>query len=126
MVNKKFATAINCMDGRVQAPVIIYMKMKYDIDYVDMITEPGPNKVLAENKDTAIIESIKKRVAISVEKHGSKIITISGHYDCSGNSANEENQKKQISIAIKTVRAWHPRLKIIGLWINKNWTVYEV
>lgn len=34
----KFATAINCMDGRVQIPVIEYIKSKYEVDYVDMIT----------------------------------------------------------------------------------------
>ncbi len=36
-----FATAINCMDGRVQLPVIAYLKSKYVVDYVDAITEPG-------------------------------------------------------------------------------------
>ena len=126
MMNKKFATAINCMDGRVQAPVVIYMKMIYEVDYVDMITEPGPSKILAENKDAALIESIKNRVAISVEKHGSKIIVISGHYDCAGNPTIEESQKKQISDAKKFVRKWYPNIKIIGLWIDKDWIAYEV
>jgi Putative carbonic anhydrase len=33
----KFGTAINCMDGRVQEPVINWMKVRYGLDYVDMI-----------------------------------------------------------------------------------------
>ncbi len=37
----KFVTAINCMDGRVQIPVIEYLKNNYGINYVDMITAPG-------------------------------------------------------------------------------------
>ena len=32
-----FATAINCMDGRVQIPVIEYLKKEFKVDYVDMI-----------------------------------------------------------------------------------------
>ena len=44
-----FACAINCMDGRVQGAVKNYIKENYKIDYVDMVTEPGPNKILAEN-----------------------------------------------------------------------------
>ena len=59
-MNKKFATAINCMDGRAQEPVIEYMKKSYGVDYVDMITEPGPNRILAENKEASIIEFLKK------------------------------------------------------------------
>lgn len=40
----KFAAAINCMDGRTQVPVIEFLKNKYGVDYVDMITEPDPTR----------------------------------------------------------------------------------
>ncbi len=50
-----FATAINCMDGRVQIPAIEWLKRRHQIDYVDMITEPGPNKILSENRERAIV-----------------------------------------------------------------------
>lgn len=36
----KFATAINCIDGRTQLPVIEWARKKYGVDYVDMITKP--------------------------------------------------------------------------------------
>lgn len=70
----KFATAINCIDGRVQIPVIKYIKNKYQVDYVDMITLPGPDKVLARNKDKSALHSIKKCVEISINLHGSRLI----------------------------------------------------
>jgi len=54
MSNQKFATAINCMDGRVQTPVIKWLKNEYKVNYIDMITEPGPNKILAESKENSI------------------------------------------------------------------------
>ena len=78
----EFATAINCIDERVQIPVIEYIKSKYEVYYIDMITLPGPNKVLAESKDKSALESIKRCVEISVNLHGSKLIAVSGHYDC--------------------------------------------
>ena len=59
-MTKKFATAINCMDGRTQQSVIEYMKRTFSVDFVDMITEPGPNKILAEGKCINLIESLKK------------------------------------------------------------------
>jgi hypothetical protein len=80
-----FCTSIHCMDGRIQGPIIRQVKKEYSIDYVDTVTEPGPCKILAENRDKLRVESILNRVNISVHKHGSKLILISGHYDCAGN-----------------------------------------
>ena len=56
MNKKMFATTINCIDGRVQVPVIEYIKLTYGFDYVDMITSAGPNLILAEN-DNCITRS---------------------------------------------------------------------
>ena len=118
----KFATAINCIDGRVQIPVIDYFKKKYKINYVDIITVPGANKILAENKD-GTIEAIKKYLTISVNVHKSKIAAIVGHYDCAGNPANKETQLNDIIAAMKNVASWGLNVDIIGLWVDKNWKV---
>ena len=67
----KFATAINCIDGRVQIPVIEWLKKEYGVNYVDMITEPGPDKVLSENKSDFTLQEIKRKVEISISKHAS-------------------------------------------------------
>ncbi len=121
-----FATAINCMDGRVQTPVIEWLKRRYQVDYVDMITEPGPNKILSENKNRMIVESIKKRVEISVVKHNSRLVAIVGHHDCAGNPVKKSVQLEQILSAIKTVESWNFEVQIIGLWVNENWEVCEI
>ncbi len=122
----KFCTAINCMDGRVQLPVIEYLKKKYRVEYVDMITEPGPNKILSDRTDQKLIESIFARVKISVEKHGSKHIVIIGHHDCAGNPTDEENQKAQTQNAINVIKNKFQNVEVIGLWVNKNWDVIEI
>ncbi|MCK4637628.1 MAG: hypothetical protein KAT49_07095 [Methanomicrobia archaeon] len=122
----KFATAINCMDGRVQIPVIEWLKRKYSASYVDMITEPGPNKILAESKDDPVIETIKRRVKISVNKHASEIIAIVGHYDCAGNPVDRDTQIKQIRSAIRIVESWNFNVQIIGLWVDENWKVHKI
>jgi hypothetical protein len=121
-----FATAINCMDGRTQIPVIDYIRKKYKVDFVDMITEPGPIKVLAENTDKSTIESIKRRVEISTGKHGSVHIVIVGHDDCAGNPVEKETQLKQIIESIWTVRSWRLRAETLGLWIDEEWAAHEV
>ncbi len=118
---KKFATAINCMDGRVQKPVIDYMLHNFNVDYIDMITEPGPNKILSEGKDAYIIEHLKEELEVSVKKHGSEILAIVAHYDCAGNPEDEEVQKKDLLKAVDAVRLWgFPIKKIIALWLDQN------
>lgn len=126
MSNIKFATAINCIDGRIQIPVIEWIRKEYGISYVDMVTEPGPNKILAKSKDSSVLNSIKRRVKISVDKHGSKLVAIVGHYDCAGNPVDRETHIKQLKEAMDVLKLWFPDLKIIGLWINQNWEVEEV
>ena len=120
-MGKEFATAINCIDGRVQKPVVEYMQRSFGVDYVDMVTEPGPNKILFENKNTNIIELLKKNVALSIEKHNSEIIVVVAHYDCAGNPENEDVQKKQLREALNVIMSWgFPVKKIIALWLDKN------
>ena len=121
-----FATAISCIDGRIQIPVIDYVLRKCKVDYVDMITEPGPIRVLAENSDKLMIESIKLRLAISMGKHGSVHIVVVGHDDCAGNPVEKATQLKQILESIRTVRSWGFRAEILGLWIDDRWVAHEV
>ena len=51
----KFYTVINCMDGRVQLPVIKYLQKRFNVEYVDSITEAGPNLVLSEHKNYILL-----------------------------------------------------------------------
>ncbi|MBD3245239.1 MAG: hypothetical protein GF335_04575 [Candidatus Moranbacteria bacterium] len=125
-MEKKFATAINCMDGRVQEPVIKWLKQKFAIDYVDTITEAGPNKLLAQALDSSKVNSIKKRVEISVKKHGSKIIAIIGHFDCAGNPVDKKTQIKQIKEGIKLIKTWGFKVDVIGAWVDSDWKLQEI
>jgi hypothetical protein len=126
MSDKKFATAVNCMDGRTQAPVTEWMKKNFNVDFVDMVTEPGPNKILAEFKDIPLIANIKKRVEISVTRHKSKAIAVVGHFDCAGNPIDKTGQLQQIAESVKKIKAWGFDVKIVGLWVDEEWKVEKV
>lgn len=118
-----FATAINCMDGRVQDPVTAWLKGRFQVDYVDAITEPGPDKLLSEQQPGAC-ESIKRRVMISVNAHGSRVIAIVSHHDCAGNPVSKEEHLSQLTKCIDLILAWGLKEKqILGLWVNDAWQV---
>ena len=123
--DKKFACAINCMDGRVQDAVKKYMQDNYGVDYVDMVTEPGPNKILADNSDKAIIENIKKRVEVSTHHHGSKVIAIVGHFGCAGNPTEKEEQIIHLKKAEETLKSLGFAEEIVLLWVNSDWETVE-
>ncbi len=122
----KFCTAINCMDGRTQIPVIEFLKKRFKVKYVDMISEPGPNRILAEQKNSSVIASIFSRIKISIERHGSVGIAVVGHYDCAGNPADKQVQYEHTKTAIDVIRKHYDKIPVIGLWVDKNWKVREV
>ena len=126
MASGTFATAINCMDGRTQLAVIDFMKNRYGVDYVDMITEPGPIKALAENTNISTLDSIKRRVDISVNGHGSKAIAIACHHDCAGNPVDKDTQLQQLHDSANTVTAWEFGTQLIKLWIDDNFQIHVV
>jgi len=121
-----FCTAINCMDGRVQIPVIDFLKKRFNVKFVDVISEPGPNKILCEKANLTLINSILDRVKISVEKHQSVGLAITGHFDCAGNPTNFEKQREHIFESIKLLRQHYAEIPIIGLWVDENWKVHEL
>lgn len=124
MAHGKFATAVNCMDGRVQIPVIEYIKKKHGVDFVDSVTEAGPDGILEHR--SARVTAIKKRVEISVKKHGSHIVAVVGHHDCAGNPVDKETHIREIKDDVKTMSKWFPDVKVIGLWVGGDWKVREV
>jgi carbonic anhydrase len=119
-----FATCLNCMDGRVQLPVIKWIMENYNIKYVDMITEARMDGYLADkDSDT---KDILKKVEISINLHESKNIFITGHHDCAGNPIDNTTHKKQITAAVYLIKKLFPDLNIISLWIDDNFRVENI
>lgn len=121
-----FCTAINCMDGRTQIPVISYMQKRFDAISVDMITEPGPNKILAEGEGTSLVHSIQARIDISIKKHATVGMAIVGHEDCGGNPVDKPKQFTQLIAARKFLRETYPDLESIALWVDLKGNVEEL
>ncbi len=119
----RFVTAVNCIDGRAQLPVIEFFKREWGNIYVDMITTPGADKVLSELKDLPETESIREKIEISINGHNSKLIAVIGHYDCLGNPVDTETHKKHIEKAAQNLKKLFPELRVLGLWLNKHWQI---
>lgn len=120
MADGTFGTSISCMDGRIQIPISKWIKENYSVDFVDTITEPGVDKVLVENPHN---ESIKNKVSISINAHKSKLVVVSGHYECAANPVSDEEHISQIKKDVETISSWNLGVEVVGVWVDNSWKV---
>jgi carbonic anhydrase len=118
MPRNKFATAITCIDGRVQQPVADWMKLNTNVEYVDLITEPGPDKVLS-SETTYVVDEIIRKVSFSVKYHESPVVALCGHHDCAANDADREGHIKQIRESVRVLESYQLNVRLLGLWLNE-------
>lgn len=123
-MESKFATCLNCIDGRVQIPVINWITNNYEIDYVDMVTEEGMDGLLADNSFNPV--HILRKLAISIGNHDSNTIFIVGHDDCAANPVDEDMHKDQIKKAVQRIKNYTLSSEIIGLWVSKYLEVEKI
>lgn len=126
-----FFTAVGCMDGRVQGPVLTFGQAQLGAKYADTITEAGLVGLVAKrNVKKSLLNSLKKKILISIEKHHSKGIIVHGHQECAGNPVEDEQHKKDVLKAAKTIGALVPNdTQIIPVFVKRDgqdWTIEEL
>jgi hypothetical protein len=74
-----------------------------------------------------VLGSVRSRLLISLNKHGSETLVIVGHDDCAGNPVSREVHFTHIRKAVEVVRDWNLTIKeIVGIWVDKEWQVSKV
>ena len=124
MSRDKFATAITCIDGRVQQPIMDWVKLHVNVHHVDLVTEPGPDKVLSR-ESTYVVDEIIRKVSFSIRHHQSNVVAISGHHDCAANPSTREEHLAQIQEAVQVLLSYRLEARILGLWLNE-WQSVEL
>jgi hypothetical protein len=118
MKPQRFATAINCMDGRAQLPAMDWLRLHCNVDYVDLITEPGAVKYLTQESSDEMFR-IRKTAKLAFDVHASSVIAVVGHHDCLANPVSKEEQVKQIGEAVTVVGSWGLAERVVGLYVNE-------
>lgn len=127
--SETFFTSIGCMDGRALRPVRKFGKNKFGVWYVDTITEAGLVGQIADGGNPALIEAIKKKLLISIEKHHSKGVIVHGHQDCAGNPVPDKKHKEDILKTAEIIRSFVPEeIPVIPAFVvkNKDWEALEL
>jgi len=121
---EKRAVCLNCMDGRVQIPVINFIKDTYKLDNVDMITDPGMDGLLSN--DALPLDEYIRKIGISIRVNNAVMIAVVGHHDCRGNPVSEAQHKDQIAAGVTRLKNEFREMNIIGLWVNSDWKVSKL
>lgn len=121
-----FCTAVSCIDGRIHLPVIAYLQGRFDVDHVDLVTEPGAVAIVGGTDSEEAAEAVFRRVGISVEAHQSVGIGIVAHHDCAGNPVAHEVQLSQLWRAVEILSARFPGVEVLALWVGATWEPQEV
>lgn len=117
-----FFTSVGCMDGRAQEPVLSFGQKEFGVKFADTITEAGLVGLLSgKSVKKSLLNSIRKKILISLEKHHSKGIVVHGHEECAGNLVENEQHKKDVLKAAKTIGALIQKdIQILPIFVKRD------
>ncbi|MEX0796197.1 MAG: carbonic anhydrase [Acidimicrobiia bacterium] len=113
----EFATALSCIDGRIQRPVNEFLLAEFGVTYLDTVTRAGMIKYLPSSYDpatTAIVVDLDS----SIRAHSPKHLALVAHQDCAGNPVDDEIQLRQLEDGLAHFRRRYPELGVIGVWVD--------
>lgn len=115
-----FAVVLNCIDGRVQQPLLDWVRARYSVDYADVVTEPGIDGLLAHGSPAAR-EAVLDKVCVSRLAHLSSYLVVAGHHDCAANPVPRDVHEQQIRTAVGWLRTALPRFDVAGVYLDETW-----
>lgn len=118
----EFATALSCIDGRIQRPVNDFLIAEFGVTYLDTVTRAGMVKHLTSSYDPATAGVVADLDA-SVRAHSSKHLALVAHRDCAGNPVDDETQLRQLDDAVAHFRRRYPELNVVGVWVDTGKSV---
>ena len=111
-----FATAVTCMDGRIQQSVVDWARQHFDVDYIDMVTVPGPDRVLAQDFLGRL--RLAADVAVSHRAHGSHQLVVASHADCAGNPVSDDEHEQMVREGTSWLAMQLPTMTIVGVHVD--------
>ncbi len=125
MTHLVHGAVINCIDGRVQEVVTDYLCKRWHVEYVDVITEAAPARVLAERTDGQVVSHLRSSVLGSLRQQASPRLALAAHSDCESDPVPEAVQREHLNAAVAWLTAEFRQAEVIGLWVDQAGHVCE-
>ena len=118
----EFATALSCIDGRIQRPVNDFLLAEFQVVYLDTVTRAGMVKYLTSSYDPATA-AVVVDLDSSLRAHSSKDLALVAHQDCAGNPVDDETQLRQLGDGVAHFRRRYPELGVVGIWVDTGMNI---
>ena len=122
---ERFAVVLNCIDGRTQQALIEWVQRELDVTHVDVVTEPGVDRVLARG-EAATVQALLDKVCVSRLAHGAVAVIVAGHHDCAANPGDAEHHLGDVTGGVATMRPLLPEMPVHGVYVDDTWQVLAV
>jgi hypothetical protein len=122
------------MDGRCQEKTVAFAKKLFVADYIDNITQPGMDKILAGGPHVVAPDEflptlrdwVRRKADISAHGHGSAQVLITAHCGCAGNPVPYEEHLEHLRAAKESVAAWGLFQEVRTAVFDDSWNLAEV
>jgi hypothetical protein len=114
-----FASAVTCIDGRFIGLLLDWTLERFGVDAVDVVTEPGVDGSLPE-----LVDDLKRRLAPSLDKHGSHQVVLAGHEDCAGNPVSDDAHREHLAVSARSLsNALGPAVDVLPVFVHLDGTI---
>lgn len=129
-IDETFFTIVGCMDGRVQQPLSDFGRKKFNAQFGDTITEAGEVGILANILTDELRYDLRTKIDVSVHKHKSKGILVSGHAECAGHSVDDGEHIEDVRKSVAIIQDMAgPYVPVVGVFVTRfdnGWELEEV
>lgn len=122
MAAGSFGVALTCIDGRISQIVQQQLREEWGVDFVDVVTLPGPEAALPELPEQ---HAVWDALRISVKRHGSTRAAVVAHTDCAANAVELDTRREQVRAAVFEVRDVLTRTDVTGWLVDTSTSLME-
>ena len=125
MLNQRFATAVTCRKNS-DDPAIVWMKANYHVDTIDIIAGQGMIGTLATEPKGKTTQTVLEKIQFSRQNHGSDLVAVIAHEDCTRDAATKETQYHHLNAASDHIFMSGYPGDIIRLWVSATGDVNQL
>lgn len=117
-----FGVALTCIDGRIAEVVRQALRREWGVDYIDVVTLPGPEAAVA---DLPGEHAVWDALEVSVQRHGSTRAAVVAHTDCAANTVDLDERRDQLREAVFQVRDLLRGTDVTGWLVHTDTSTIE-
>jgi hypothetical protein len=97
-----FAAGVTCIDGRFQEQLTRWVRDRFSVAYVDLVTSPGVAAALADG-DEVIVDEVVRELGPSLTAHDAAGVVIAAHEGCAADPSDVATQEAGLHDALATL-----------------------